>query len=166
MSSILLKYTEDFKVSRPIFPLRINEAGTSIGASRVAPQFMYRPQPIEGDVLSALICKSYEEHFSHVTGVFKVDRDTVVNKVMSIIRNEICTFLDKNLPMRSPKQSKLYRWAYRNMPKHKDFNDGLIHLYTYIRKYTGSNGLRILPEYKDHQDNAIALLDAMRKKYE
>jgi hypothetical protein len=139
---------------------------TRLSTSKPVPPFLYRPQPIEGDALSTLICKCYAENFSIQSGLFTLNKQDIVNKAVQSIRSQMCTFLDKNLPMRSPKQSKLYRWAYRAMPSHTEFNEGLILLYAYICKYSNSDSLRIPSEYKTHQDNAIALLDAMRIKYE
>ncbi len=164
MSRKLHKYTDDFTVSRPIFRMKVSDDGSRLEVPST-PLYRYRPEPIEGDILSKLVCKNYQEYINADLGHFSINKDEIVKRTMDTIRSNIPSFLEKNLPMRNPRQSKLYRWAYRNMPRDEGTNDALIMLYKYICQYSDNN-LRIPAAYKEHLDNVIALLDAMREKHE
>jgi len=164
MSAKLIKYTDEFKTSRPIFSLKISDSGNTCNTGKINDN-VYRPEPIEGDILSMLVCKCYEESFSSTNGIYQINKDKITEKAMAYIRNEVPKFLDKNLPMKSPRQSKLYRWAYRNLPRFPEFNDGLILLYTYMHTYCTIN-LTIPHEHQKHLDNILAILEAMRKRYD
>ena len=159
----LVELTENFSVSRPIFCLQLDTNGRNIRANVQRPVHVYRPVPVPGDVLSELVCKNYREHFDSKQNCFTLDRDDIANRSMSQIREGIVTFIEKNLEMRNPRQSKLYRWAYRNMPHNSDFNDVLIMVYKYLRSFANEN-MKALD--LNHIKNSIALLEAIMEKYE
>lgn len=160
----LKEYTKDFTVSRPIFRLHLSTRGGTIEPDISDSVYKYKPTPTEGDVLSALVCGNYREEFSIREGVFIINVDSIANNAMGEIRSEVVHFIEKNLPLRNPRQSKLYRWAYRNMPSNDEFNGGLILLYKYINE-------RIIPDsipldHKvQHVKNVLAMLEAMMEKY-
>ena len=68
----------------------------------------------------------------------------------------------KNLEMRNPRQSKIYRWFYRELPNDDDFNDGLCLLYKYMRSFSHSD---MKADNIEHINNAIAVMEAIMEKY-
>ena len=157
----LLKLTEDFSVSRPVFKLTRTDDSSRISANAHAPVFQYTPTPEEGNVLSELVCEHYREHFRN--GEFKIDRNQIAISAMREIRDSMRKFLEKNLEMKSPRQSKIYRWYYRNLPDHTEFNDTLVMVYKYMRSFCGED---MRSSNLEHTKNAIALLDAIMEKHD
>jgi hypothetical protein len=159
----LLKYTESFETSLPIFKLRLNSNGGQIRMSESISK--YEPTPIEGDILSELVCSCYSESFYARQGEFRLDKGQIASQAMRKIRDQMKQFVEKNLPMRNPKQSKLYRWMYREMPNTTEVNTGLVLLYKYMRMHADDVGC-IGKDKQEHLDNIIIMLDAMRVKHE
>lgn len=159
----LLEYTENFETSMPVFTLSLSSGGERIQMS--APINRFLPQPIEGDHISELVCAQYSESFAVRDGEFKISKSGIASQAMQSIRKSMLLFLERNLQMRNPRQSKLYRWMYRDMPTTTEINTGLILLYKYVRQYADED-LKISSSNKDHLDNVVILLDAMRAKHE
>lgn len=155
--------TENFKVSRPVFRLQISSSGGSIDSRRMGGAYNYKPTPIAGDYLSELVCSKYNESFDLTRGSYRIDRDAIVQSAISEIRSSIPKFIEKNLEMKNARQSKLYRWAYRNMPRSQDFDDTLIMVYKYLRSFCSSD---MRGNNVKHINNGLALLKAIMEKYE
>lgn len=160
----LLELTEDFQVSRPIFRLTLERDGASIDANVRHPIERYSPVAEHGNLLSELVCSQYQESFNITNGEFEVDKERIADNAMDIIRHAMCKFLDKNLDMRSPGQSKIYRWYYRNLPTDMEFNNALVLVYKYMRTYCGSD----MKMYGNPEQriNIIALLTAIMEKHD
>lgn len=160
----LLALTQDFGVSRPIFALYLNDHGELEGSTR-NPIYKYEPTPIEGDILSELVCECYYEDFDHRCSEFVIIRRDIASKAMAKIRAQTKDFVEKNSDMKSPRQGKLYRWIARSMPTNDEFNDTLIMLYLYWKPHTGTSmaGLR---SSQKHIENTMAILTAMMEKHE
>lgn len=161
--SKLLDLTENFTVSRPVFNLQLDKNGRNISASVSNPVYKYRPTPEANNPLSELVCENYKETFNIREGIFTIDKHDISSRAMSSIRNSIPQFIEKNLEMRNPRQSKLYRWAYRNMPNSSELNDVLIMVYKYLRSFCDSE---MKASDLNHINNSIALLEAIMEKYE
>lgn len=159
----LREYTLDFKVSRPIFDLQISTNGDTVSVQHVGDPYNAKKDPVSGDFLSELVSESYSESFDIKKGSYYMNRDDITKRAMHIIRNRISCFVEKNLEMRNPRLSKLYRWTYRCMPTNDEFNDILIMLYGYFRSFTDSSMRGYNPE---HIKNGIAILEAIMEKYE
>jgi len=159
----LLELTENFIMSRPVFCLQLDTSGRNIKANTSHPKHIYRPKPISGDPLSELVCENYREHFDTKDGHFQIDKGEIAHKAMEQIRGSIAEFLEKNLEMRNPRQSKLYRWAYRNMPNSSEINDVLVMVYKYLRSFSDSD---MKANDLNHVNNGIAILEAIMEKYE
>lgn len=159
----LIELTKDFKVSRPVFRLSLSSSGRNIEAETRDPIHKYEPTPIPGDHLSELVCKNYNESFDIKQGCFTINKHEIANRAMEDIRNSVGKFIEKNLEMRNPRQSKLYRWTYRNMPNSVEINDVLVMVYKYLRSFTDRNMKASDP---NHVNNAIALLEAIMEKHE
>lgn len=161
-TSKLFEYTKDFGVSRPIFKLELDRDGSSVGIDRDSPLEKFTPKHIEGDALYEVVADNYREIFSMKDGVYSVDRWEIANNSMRHIRNCILSFIEKNLEMRNPSQSKLYRWAYRQMPTGDDFNEVVLMLYKYMRSFCDSDMKANNIEYAK---NTLALLEAIMERY-
>lgn len=157
----LLELTENFSVSRPVFRLTKRQGSNTIEANMSAPVYRYRPTYEEGDILAELVCDNYQEQFRD--GEFTIDKRYIATSAMRQIRNNMAIFLEKNLEMRNPRQSKVYRWYYRNLPHNDEFDNALIMVYKYLRSFSDEN---LRSNNIEHTKNAIALLDAIMEKYD
>lgn len=159
----LMDLTKDFEASRPIFTLSLGRNGDAVNTNIGNPVYKYRPTPIEGDYLSELVCQNYNESFNILSGNFMIDRHRIAHGALSDVRNSMAKFLENNLGMRNPRQSKLYRWFYRDLPDSNEFNDSLCLLYKYMRSFSSSEMRSGNPE---HTKNAIAIMEAIMEKYD
>lgn len=159
----LRDYTLDFKVSRPVFSLQLSDSGSTISTRRMGGVYSYQPKPIPGDYLSELICSMYSEQFNLDRGSYQINRERIVSYAMHEIRASMGKFVERNSEMKNPRQGKLYRWTYRNMPNDPEFNDTLIMVYKYLRSFCSSEmrGNNIA-----HVNNGLAILEAIMEKYE
>lgn len=159
----LFDLMNDFSVSRPIFRLELSSSASYIEAETRNPVHQYTPTPIPGNLLSELVCENYNESFDPKRGCFTINKQEIASRTMEDIRNSIGKFIEKNLQMRNPRQSKLYRWTYRNMPTTVEVNDVLVMVYKYLRSFTDKNMKASDP---NHVNNAIALLEAIMEKHD
>ena len=155
--------TKNFNTSRPVFRLTMERGDSTISANVDTPVYRYRPKPEEGNYLSEMVCEEYRETFYLSEGVFRIDTNDIAQKAMQGIRSSMTSFLEKNLEMRSPTQSKIYRWYYRNLPNDSEFNDVLVMVYKYMRTFTDEN---MKAASIEHINNTLALLEAIMEKYE
>jgi len=159
----LLEQTENFETSRPVFRLSFERGDSTISANLGHPVYRYRPIAEEGNILSELVCDQYRESFNLHEGEFVVDKYDIASKAMDTIRSLMPTFLERNLGMKNNRQSKIYRWYYRNLPNDSDFNDTLVMVYKYMRSFCDESMRGSSPE---HINNTIALLEAIMEKHE
>ena len=159
----ILEITQKFKTSRPVFRLTLERGDRTISANTDHPVYRYRPEPEEGNVISELACSNFTESFSIGMSAFTIDAFSIAERTMQDIRSSMVKFLEVNLEMRSPKQSKIYRWYYRNLPNNSDFNDALVMLYKYMRSFCNED---MRSSSTEHINNTIALLEAIMGKYE
>lgn len=157
----LLELTREFGVSRPIFKLTNDDSRDGIRA-RISEEHKYRPTPEEGNILSELVCAEYEENFFMSDKQFQVDPSHVAHRAMRVIKDAMTDFLDKNLEMRNPRQSKVYRWYYRSLPNDNDFNDILVMVYKYMRTFCDAD---MKASNIEHIKNTVALMEAIMEKY-
>lgn len=153
-----------FEVSRPIFRLTVSAKNDNIEANVGHPIERYRPVADQSNVLDILVVDCYGEYFNISIGEFLIDKNHIAERAMSAIRSNIRMFLERNLEMKNPRQSKLYRWTYRGMPSTIEFNDILVTLYKYIRSFTDED-MRASDGKILHVNNTIALMTAMEEKY-
>lgn len=159
----LLKLTETFQVSRPVFKLTLEREDSKISANEDEPVYQYKPTPIEGNILSEMVCNEYRESFDCEKGTFIADKQRIAQEVMSDIRRSMGSFLERNLGMKNPRQSKIHRWYSRELPNDDEFNDMLVMLYKYMRTFCADE--RMIADVQEHRDNTIALLEAIMGKF-
>lgn len=160
---LLEQYAESFETSDPVFRLTLDGGGWRISPNLGHPVSRYRPQPKTDDVLEELVCDSFTESFSLREQKFVIDHHQIANSAMLEIRRSFATFLERQLDMSSPRQSKLYRWFYRELPEGYDFNNDLVVLYKYLYSFAGKDMRQL---HDKHTPNAIAILKAVMEKYE
>lgn len=159
----LLEYIKDFKNTEPIFHIKLSSDSEDVS---LVPLSEYKPTPKQDDQISELVCESFCESFkvNKYKEGYVSNIDAIISKSVKQIRGSVHKFLDKNLPMRNPRQSKLYRWAYREMPT--EANESLLHFYKYIEPHCdGSFKIKDSAD-KGHVSNAIAIIELIRGKYE
>ena len=163
----LLALTKRLSISRPVFNIVMSRNNQSINADTYSPVYKYRPEAQEDEILYQLIVKSYRENFSVAAQRFIINEEEIAGRAMGSIRSSVCSFLEKNLEMKNPKQSKVWRWAYRNMPVTREFEDTLVMVYKYMRTICNdSMRVNIVHQKEDHVKNVIAILAALQEKYD
>lgn len=162
----LVDLTKDFKASRAVFRLTKDEDNSSIIFVKLHEH--YEPTPEKGNILSELVCRHYDEIFDSHQGQFTINTEHIANRAMNTINNSMTKFLEKNLKMRNPRQSKIYKWYYRNLPSNNEFNNVMIMMYKYMRSFCDLNMKAINIEHIniEHINNTVALLEAIMEKYE
>ena len=159
----LEEIAQTFETSRPVFRLTMERNDSTISMNSNDPVHKYEPTPVEGDVLSELVCSHYNERFDMNSGRFVVDASEIAQRAMSDIRSSMAMFLEKNLEMKNPRQSKIYRWYYRSLPNGYEFNDAIVLLYKYMRSFSDEN---LRASNTDHLNNAIAVMEAIMEKHD
>lgn len=157
----LEEIAKTFETSRPIFRLTLERSDSTITANVSHPVHRYRPEPKTDDVLEALVCEHFSEHFDISRGEFTIDSYKIANNAMEEIRNSMSKFLEKNLEMKNPRQSKIYKWFYRGLPNTNDFNDSLCSMYKYMRSFSDED---MRASSTEHINNAIAVMEAIMEK--
>lgn len=160
----LLSRTANLGTSRPIFELQLRDNG-SISINENYPVHKFTVESKDGEILQELVASHYREQFNKLSGTFYVDKEGVARSCMNSIRDTMSLFLEKNLNMRSPKQSKIYRWTYRAMPHTREFEDVLVMVYKYMRTFCNSSMIAYTENKEEHVKNTIALLEALQEKY-
>lgn len=162
----LREIAETFQVSRPIFTITCGSvAATRLIVDESKPIHKYRPTHAGSNSLMTLMCIEYRETFSIKDQTFTIEREAIAIKAMSSIRNRMAVFLERNLKTKNPRQTFLYKWVYRSMPNDDHFNDALVMLYKYMCSFTTVD-MRADNINQKHIDNTIAILTAMKEKYE
>lgn len=154
-----------FEVSRPIFRLTLHEERSLILNRSDVPEFNFTPETVPDCVVTELVNSMYTESFSIHLRSYAIDLRDIENNAISSIRSKIRTFIIKNLETKNPSQTKIYKWAQRNMPPDDEFNEVILSLYKYLRTFCDDD----MVAYRDKKletDNIMALLDAMQEKYD
>lgn len=157
---------EKFDVSRPIFTLNIESDGSSISAQSSSPIHQFEPEMVPDCVITEIVNKNYQERFSLRDKSYTIDKRQIEYSSVSEIRSKIRTFLYKNLDMKNPSQSKVYKFCDRNMPQTPDFNEIVLSLYKHLRTFCDEDMVLNSRVNKPKADNIIALLEAMQEKYD
>ena len=154
---------EKFSTSRPIFKLKVDEEGDDVSAYTASPIHQFIPEDRDCPV-TQLVNNNYQERFTLSQKQYTIDKQQIYRDSVSEIRSKIRTFLYKNLEMKNPSQSKVYKWADRYMPQTEEFNEIVLSLYKYMSTFCGPD-MRA-DRSNPHVKNTIALLEAMQEKYD
>ena len=162
----LLAIADTFETSKPIFTVDSSGAPGGNLYVRVSETTRYYPKLDSSNPLSALMNHKYEENFSLTQNRFIVNKKEIAVQAMQTIRRRIALFIKNNLNTKAPQQSRLYRWAYRDMPRLSSLDDNLVMLYKYILSFCNDEMVFIYPHDTRHIDNTLAILQAMMEKHE
>lgn len=160
----LIAAAAQMSASRPVLKLRLGRTD-GVFADVNDPIYSSRPYPKKDDVIYNLIVQNYAEQFNMSTLQFEVDKNAIAMRAMNDIRNSVCLFLDRNLGMKSPRQSNVYKWAYRSMPTTVEFEDVLVMVYKYLRTFCDYH-MYAEQNSEKHVKNAIAIFEALQEKYD
>ena len=159
MKNKLLRYTDNFNTSRPVFKLTVSKDEAWFRNDDTC--FKFTPTPIDGDSLSEIVCKAYYESFDHHENMFVLDKHSIVNNAIQMIKDDILHFVGRNVKLKNPFQGGLYKWVRRPPRDNEELENGFILLYKYIKETVEKESLN----KQAHIDNVIALLEGMREKY-
>lgn len=163
MTNKINEVIDQIQPSRPIFKLQnfLRDSHSQL-SSYTATGYSY-VLPTEGRI-AKLLAHSYYERFDATTLKVTFNRQDLYNNILNKIKIFVCSFVEKSLQLKNPRQSKLYKWLYymnsTNMPA--PLHAPMIALYEYIADL-GQGGF-IVPD-KDKRETLIALLQAMQEKY-
>lgn len=159
----LYKYTESFQPSRPLFELEVDSR--NINANKYKPLVTFPVTPLQDDYLSQVVCTKFIEEWDNKTFTFKINRDNIVQSAMIEIRSKLALFVEANLDMRNPKQSKLYKWVRYSMPDAEWFNEIVLMLFKYLRSFCAYSSMKSY-NAPAHTQNGLLILQATMEKYE
>lgn len=148
--------------SKPVLELRTSPNSIRLGG----PLEQYDPSSdleIEGP-LKALILQSYQEYFAISRCQFETDHNNIYRRVRDDVYAGISLFLERNLKMQSPTQSKVWKWAYRELADRHELENVCFSIYSYMKSFC-HDGMRALPHNEEKTSTIIALLIAMQEKY-
>jgi hypothetical protein len=142
--------------SKPIFKIIHKD-----GDLRFNLKDRYSP-PDSTDPVHQLVVSQYSESLDKVGKRYIPNVDT--SYVYSIMKEKIQNVVKNCIPLKNPKQSKLYRWLYSGFPGyHEDASAIVISLYRYI---VNNNLVGSTDAANPHAKNVIGILELMREKYE
>lgn len=154
-----------FGVSRPVIRLKVDDDGSDVSAYTASPLYQFEPEQVPNCVITELVNSEYTERFSLREKSYTIDTRQITYDAVGTIRGKIKQFLYKNLEMKNPYQSKVYKWTDRYMPQDDDFNEVILSLYKYLRTICNEDMIAFAGK-KPEIDNIIALLEAMQEKYD
>ena len=146
-----------FGVSEPVFKIKVD----SRGDLEFDVKSEYRPAP-QTDPVAVLVAMQYSEHLNKEKRCFEktVNIEGAYNRMINSIRQVTMN----TLPLKNPKQSKLYKWLCECDPKyHNPTSVGFIALYRYI---VSNSILETRDNTNPYAKNVIAVLELMREKHE
>lgn len=121
----------------------------------------YKPEILLDDPLTTLINDHYTERWDSENNKFFVDTHNITTDVIISIKELINQFLLRNIPIKNPKLSKLYKFfRYERIDLDEDIYVGL---YRYMRTFVTLDGVSC---NEKHTANLLSLLTAMMEKYE
>ena len=154
-----------FKTSRPIFRLAIDPDKLCISSYTKDPLHKFYPEAVPNCAVTSIANNEYNEYFSLHNKAYTIDRDSIIRDAVRAIRYQIVLFLNINLDMKNPSQSKVYKWADRSMPHTDEFNEVICSLYKYLRTFCDEDMRSSNIADRPKVINIIALLEAMQEKY-
>lgn len=157
--SYLSDIASTFEVPRPIFRLTLNAKCDHIDHSGYEPVYACNPSAKTDDELEKLVVSHYRVDFNKSIGRFSLNAEDIAYRVMDEIRGFMRHFIERNLQMRNPRLSKLYRWLTRYAKNDARLDDAFMMLYKYILSFENS------PIESKHINNVMAILHAMEEKF-
>lgn len=159
--TILQDYIRQLGNSEPIFQLSLTNGGTRIDRRLVN---RYVPKAAAGDPISEIVCRSYQESFHNVA--YRKNEREMQRAVIDDVRRQFRQFIENYGGFKNARQSSIYRFmatsSYNIIDEH---SDGLIMLYRYARERgMQSHGATMIAG--PDRDNVLAIIEAMRTKYE
>lgn len=118
----------------------------------------------EPDTIEALVISNYDENFITTLGKFAVSKQQIMSRCDSDAKNSIIVFLEKNMPLRSPRQSKVYKFFYRNLPNTPEMTELCYSLYNFMLTFCDSN-FKAEAGKEEYVKTTLALLEAIQEKY-
>jgi|GEM_PF-3923192 len=162
MSNILDDCIDTLGVSRPVF--RITKDSYGYGRLEVTPLYPYSPEPSDDEV-QQLVNNNHQEMFDGENGCFVLAKSHIKEAAMGTIISNMLNIIERNLEIKKPRHSKLYKF-YNYLNKDNTYlYEALIHLWKYSRSYVDSNG-HFKAEHVEHMKNTLGILELLRKKYE
>lgn len=153
---------ENFQPSRPLFELEVD--ARNINANKYRPLVTFPPSPMKDDYLSQVVCSKFTEEWDNKTFSFRIDKANIAQAAMIEIRSKLALFVEANLDMTSPRQSKLYKWVRYSMPDTESFNEIVLMIFKYLRTHSAYSSMKCYAA--DHKQNGLLILQATMEKYE
>jgi hypothetical protein len=155
-NTIINGYINKFGNSKPIFKV-VKEYGTEL---RLRPKDPYKPDPSGiTDPIELAIIDRYSEYYDKTTRQYK--NDISGQRIYDEIVRAMLNFYQTYSPLKSPRQSKTYKWlSYMDRKYNDKSSAGIIYLWRYGREHNPSS------KTNPHAINMLAILEKMREKYD
>lgn len=150
--------------SEPIFDLHLSNDKCTMFANV---QNEYHPQvtDIPDNVLWLLVCDKHTERFSIHDQQFVFSKSDIHNDVMNEIKSKIAEFIERNMNVRNPRLTKVYKYTQRDMFRNLTIEDELVSIYKWMNTFCDVN-MNAAKDKEEYVETAIALLEAMQEHYE
>lgn len=163
-SAPLLKYIQNkYSESEPIFLLSMDGSGRN---NEILLNVKKEPhlEIDENDPLSVLVMGCFQQNFNKAFRRFSVNEDDIAQMAFSKILRSFCVFIEKNLEVVSPRNTKVFRFFKYDCEKVP--SDIIIYLWSYMKPFV-DDGYRFTDKTNNrvHFDNIINLLKAIESKY-
>ena len=150
-----------FRVSEPIFKLKVSEDGTYLEFT-LEDQYDPNSDVDTDDLIMRLLASAYSERLDRKSGEFHKEVD--YNRVFVTAWNSVTQIIVNASPLKNPKQTKLYKYFNGRDPIYNNpDSSAILALYEYMidKGITNSRD-----NTNSHVKNVLAVLELLREKYE
>lgn len=140
--------------SEPVFEIYVSENGREVKSDLIS---RYNPVGTEKNPIEKVLFATFCEDFDKNTMKYRPEASMMISRARSEVMSAIIGFFEKNCGLKNPKQSKMYKFLTNYRKLDEGQQEGFLYLYEYLELHG---------DQQQHIDNAMAILEAMRGKYE
>lgn len=157
-SPLIDSYLPQFNLSEPVFKIGYDDYWNCVRISHAVECKASLPQAQE-NAIANLGVSEFSERFDDNTKTFTYDRSILIGKTLSKCVSILISFFVNHSALKKPKMSSTYNFlcSLRDKATNSDLNDDVARLTRYILEHQADNR---------HKTNALALINALKDKYE
>lgn len=159
---ILEELAKNFSNSGPCFALTVLKDSIMLDD----PINRYIPPTDTSDILQNAVNAHYREIFDFHDGKFTYSSKSIAESTYYYINRDMLVFLKAHLACKAPTNTKLYKYIDHVTYDKVQQSEPLILLWKYIKPFSMNDNFQVKETNKVHANNVIAILEAMREKYE
>jgi hypothetical protein len=117
----------------------------------------YNPKGTEASPIEKILFENFSEDFDKREMKFKPDTQMIISRARGEVMDAMIRFFEKNCGLKNPKQSKMHKF----LTNYRRLDEGQLEGFLYLYEY-----LELNADQQQHIDNAMNVMEAMRRKYE